>query len=56
MPVTLWKVTCEEHRYPGLWQRWVDDCATPFDTPNNRPLGTIFAMSSTVLTSLTAIF
>lgn len=22
MPITLWKVTCEEHRYPGLWQRW----------------------------------
>jgi hypothetical protein len=17
-----WKITCEEHRYPGLWQRW----------------------------------
>lgn len=22
MPTTLWKVTCEEHRYPGLWQHW----------------------------------
>ena len=22
MPATLWKVTCEEHRNPGLWQHW----------------------------------
>ena len=22
MPNELWKITCEEHRYPGLWQRW----------------------------------
>lgn len=22
MPANLWKVACEEHRYPGLWQRW----------------------------------
>ncbi len=22
MRPTLWKITCEERRYPGLWQRW----------------------------------
>jgi len=22
MQPALWKVTCEEHRYPGLWHRW----------------------------------
>jgi hypothetical protein len=20
--MTLWKVTCMEHRFPGMWQRW----------------------------------
>jgi len=22
MQTDLWKITCEEHLYPGLWQRW----------------------------------
>jgi hypothetical protein len=22
MQIDLWKITCEEHLYPGLWQRW----------------------------------
>lgn len=22
MKADLWKITCEEHRYPGLWQQW----------------------------------
>src|SRR5690606_28310042 len=22
MKPTLWKIACEEHKYPGLWQHW----------------------------------
>jgi hypothetical protein len=35
MQTDLWKVTCEEHLYPGLWQRWFRSQCVAIGWPPN---------------------
>ncbi len=44
----LWKITCEEHRYPGLWQQWYRSQAVSLGWPP----GLGFRLSSSGRTNL----